>query len=156
VRQDVQKGQPALFLCVVDRWCLHSTRWCASAAGLGVLAGLSDDVLLGLLELLPAADLARLGLVSQALYCFAHTNDLWKALVLQVGAGQGVGLCEWSGLSMLSGFSGLSGVWECSRVWSLHAPPAQQGFDRAWLGAGWRLYTEAAHRVHSRLSCCLL
>lgn len=54
-------------------------------AGLGVLSGLSDDVILGLLELLPAADLARLGLASKAFYCFAHTNDLWKALVLEVG-----------------------------------------------------------------------
>jgi hypothetical protein len=50
-----------------------------------VLSGLSDDVILGLLELLPAADLARLGLASKALYCFAHTNDIWKALVLEVG-----------------------------------------------------------------------
>lgn len=61
------------------------------STGLGVLAGLPDDVILGLLELLSAADLARLGLVSKALYCFAHTNDLWKALVLQVGGAVGGG-----------------------------------------------------------------
>lgn len=54
-------------------------------AGLGILSGLSDDVILGMLELLSVADLARLGLVSKAFYCFAHTNDLWKGLVLQVG-----------------------------------------------------------------------
>jgi hypothetical protein len=57
------------------------------AAGLGILSGLSDDVILGVLELLSAADLARVGLVSKAFYCFAHTNDLWKGLVLQVCTG---------------------------------------------------------------------
>lgn len=40
--------------------------------------------MLAVLELLPAPDLARLGLASKALYCFAHTIDLWKGLVLQV------------------------------------------------------------------------
>eukprot|EP00878_Enallax_costatus_P033304 GHUV01036717.1.p1 GENE.GHUV01036717.1~~GHUV01036717.1.p1 ORF type:complete len:168 (+),score=27.48 GHUV01036717.1:256-759(+) len=53
-------------------------------AGLGLMSALSDDLLLGVLYLLPAADLARLGLASKALYCFAHTLDLWKALAMQV------------------------------------------------------------------------
>eukprot|EP00878_Enallax_costatus_P037589 GHUV01042470.1.p1 GENE.GHUV01042470.1~~GHUV01042470.1.p1 ORF type:complete len:208 (+),score=47.38 GHUV01042470.1:256-879(+) len=52
-------------------------------AGLGLMSALSDDLLLGVLYLLPAADLARLGLASKALYCFAHTLDLWKALAMQ-------------------------------------------------------------------------
>lgn len=54
------------------------------ATGLGVLSALSDELMLAVLELLPAPDLARLGLASKALYCFAHTADLWKGLVLQV------------------------------------------------------------------------
>lgn len=52
--------------------------------GLGVLSALSDELMLAVLELLPAPDLTRLGLASKALYCFAHTADLWKGLVLQV------------------------------------------------------------------------
>jgi hypothetical protein len=54
--------------------------------GLGLLSPLPDELLLELLFGLPAADLARLGLASKALYCFAHTSELWKALVIQVGA----------------------------------------------------------------------
>lgn len=53
-------------------------------AGLGVLSPLADDLVLNLLFLLPAADLARLGLASKALYCFVHTTDLWKSLVIEV------------------------------------------------------------------------
>jgi hypothetical protein len=53
-------------------------------AGLGLLSPLPDELLLELLFGLPAADLARLGLASKALYCFAHTSELWKALVIQV------------------------------------------------------------------------
>jgi hypothetical protein len=56
----------------------------ASASGLGLLSPLPDELLLDLLFGLPAADLARLGLASKALYCFAHTSELWKALVIQV------------------------------------------------------------------------
>jgi hypothetical protein len=53
--------------------------------GLGLLSPLPDELLLELLYGLPAADLARLGLASKACYCFAHTGELWKALVIQVG-----------------------------------------------------------------------
>lgn len=48
------------------------------------MSSLSDDLLLSILYLLPAADLTCLGLASKALYCFVHTLDLWKALALQV------------------------------------------------------------------------
>jgi hypothetical protein len=52
--------------------------------GLGVLAALTDDALLRLLYLLPAADLQRVGMASRALYAFAHFDELWKALALEV------------------------------------------------------------------------
>jgi hypothetical protein len=52
--------------------------------GLGLLSPLPDELLLELLYGLSAADLARLGLASKACYCFAHTSELWKALVIQV------------------------------------------------------------------------
>ncbi|KAF8065440.1 F-box protein [Scenedesmus sp. PABB004] len=52
-------------------------------SGLGALAALADELVLGLLYDLPAADLARLGLASRALYVFAHTQELWKNLAMQ-------------------------------------------------------------------------
>eukprot|EP00879_Flechtneria_rotunda_P024439 GHRR01025909.1.p1 GENE.GHRR01025909.1~~GHRR01025909.1.p1 ORF type:complete len:263 (+),score=55.50 GHRR01025909.1:176-964(+) len=52
-------------------------------SGLGLLSPLPDDLMLSLLYLMPAADLVRLGLASKALYCFAHTTDLWKALTVE-------------------------------------------------------------------------
>eukprot|EP00775_Hariotina_reticulata_P003875 gene3875-4130_t len=64
-----------------------------SYAGLGLLAPLPDDLVLSLLYCLSADDLARLGLASKALYCFAHTTDLWKALALQELGGD----FSWSG-----------------------------------------------------------
>jgi hypothetical protein len=72
-------------MCCAVLCCVFYCAVLCCVTGLGVLSGLSDDVILGLLELLPAADLARLGLASKAMYCFVHTTDLWKALVLQVG-----------------------------------------------------------------------
>jgi hypothetical protein len=53
-------------------------------AGLGTLACLDDALLLGVLGLLRAPDLARLAATSRALYCFAYHEPLWKALALQV------------------------------------------------------------------------
>ena len=41
------------------------------ATGLGVLSGLSDDVILGLSELLPAADLARIINSLACVLCYA-------------------------------------------------------------------------------------
>ena len=52
--------------------------------GLGELAVLPDELLLSLLYALPAAALGRLACVSRAAYVCAHTQELWKALSLQV------------------------------------------------------------------------
>ena len=46
---------------------------------------LSDALMLDLLGLLPAHALANLALVSKSLYCFTTHEDLWKALVVEVG-----------------------------------------------------------------------
>ena len=46
---------------------------------------LSDAIMLEVLGHLPARTLATLSLVSKSLYCFSAYEDLWKALVLQVG-----------------------------------------------------------------------
>ena len=48
------------------------------------MACLDDALLLGVLGLLRAPDLARLAATSRALYCFAYHEPLWKALALQV------------------------------------------------------------------------
>lgn len=61
----------------------------ARPRGLGRLAQLSDELLLGILYELPAADLQRLALASKALYAFCHYDELWKALVLEVRVGGG-------------------------------------------------------------------
>ena len=53
--------------------------------GLGHLHALSDALLLDCLGLLPAHALANLALSSKGLYAFSTHEDLWKALVLQVG-----------------------------------------------------------------------
>lgn len=59
---------------------------CAPAAGLGELRVLSDELILHVLNYLPAADLSRMGLGSKALYCFCHNEELWKAFVHEVSA----------------------------------------------------------------------
>jgi hypothetical protein len=51
-------------------------------AGLGALRPLPDDLLLDILGLLPARDLAALSAVSKALYVVASHDPLWRALVL--------------------------------------------------------------------------
>ncbi|CAL9115102.1 unnamed protein product [Musa textilis] len=50
--------------------------------GLGVLRALPDDLLLDVLALLPARDLAVLSAASRSLYVFATHDTLWRALVL--------------------------------------------------------------------------
>jgi len=51
-------------------------------AGLGALRPLPDDLLLDVLGLLPARDLAALSVASKALYVVASHDPLWRALVL--------------------------------------------------------------------------
>ena len=62
---------------------------------LGRLAALSDELLLSVLYALPAADLQRLGCASKALYVFAHHDELWKALMLEVRPRACVLLLAW-------------------------------------------------------------
>ena len=45
---------------------------------------LSDDLLLGVLGLLPAQSLALAGLASKSLYCFCNYEELWRVLLLEV------------------------------------------------------------------------
>lgn len=52
--------------------------------GLGALAVLSDELLSGILGLLPAKSLACSSLASKSLYCFCNHEDLWRVLVLEV------------------------------------------------------------------------
>lgn len=51
-------------------------------AGLGALRPLPDDLLLDVLGLLPARDLAALSVASKALYVVASHDPLWRTLVL--------------------------------------------------------------------------
>jgi hypothetical protein len=74
--------QPALGLFAVGSDESRSVR----STGLGSLAVLPDEAVLGILESLPAADLARLSVVSRFLHVFCHHDDLWKGLCLEVGA----------------------------------------------------------------------
>lgn len=98
----------------------------ARAPGLGHMAALSDELLLSLLYLLPAADLQRLGMASKALYAFAHYDELWKALLLEVGS-----FSVWDG----------AGSWGCCiqapvniRTW----PGARSRRTRERIGSGGR------------------
>lgn len=52
--------------------------------GLGALAVLPDEAILGVLGELAAADLARLATVSRFLYVFCNHDELWKGLCLEV------------------------------------------------------------------------
>ena len=45
---------------------------------------LSDELLLGVLGLLPAQSLAMASIASKSLYCFCNYEDLWRVLVLEV------------------------------------------------------------------------
>ena len=54
--------------------------------GLGALRSLPDEALMRCLELLPAADLARLSAASRFLWVFCNHDELWKGLCLQVSA----------------------------------------------------------------------
>ncbi|WOL03105.1 hypothetical protein Cni_G11825 [Canna indica] len=54
----------------------------ARDVGLGTLRALPDDLLLDVLALLPARDLAALSAVSRSLYVFAAHDPLWRPLVL--------------------------------------------------------------------------
>lgn len=49
---------------------------------------LPDELLLGVLFLLDAPALGCLAVASRWLYAAVHSEDLWKALVLEVGQGQ--------------------------------------------------------------------
>ncbi|KAI3433776.1 hypothetical protein D9Q98_003581 [Chlorella vulgaris] len=71
--------QPALGLFAVGSDESRSVR----STGLGSLAVLPDEAVLGILESLPAADLARLSVVSRFLHVFCHHDDLWKGLCLE-------------------------------------------------------------------------
>lgn len=51
-------------------------------AGLGSVSILSDELVLGVLEHMEAADLARLAMVSRACFAFAFHDELWRAIVL--------------------------------------------------------------------------
>lgn len=55
--------------------------------GLGTLAALPDEAILGMLGELPAADLARLATVSRFFYVFCNHDELWKGLCLEVRGG---------------------------------------------------------------------
>lgn len=55
--------------------------------GLGALAALPDEALLGVLHELAPADLARLATVSRVLWAFANHDELWKGFCLEVGEG---------------------------------------------------------------------
>lgn len=51
--------------------------------GLGSLRSLTDELLLDILGLLGAKDLARLAAVSRAFYVVVHQDSLWRNLVLE-------------------------------------------------------------------------
>ena len=53
-------------------------------AGLGGLASLSDDLLLGVLGQLQPQSLLQCAAASKALYCFCYHEEIWRALTLQV------------------------------------------------------------------------
>ena len=62
----------------------ETRRWGATArqAGLGALAALEDHVVLAVLGVLGAAELLNVSRCSKALYVFAGTPELWRALTL--------------------------------------------------------------------------
>ena len=53
------------------------------AAGLGGLARLSDELLLGVLARVGARGLVACAGASKALHCFATHEELWRAMTLQ-------------------------------------------------------------------------
>ncbi|WIA16759.1 hypothetical protein OEZ85_013410 [Tetradesmus obliquus] len=98
-------------------------------AGLGLLSPLPDELLLDLLFNLPAADLARLGLASKALYCFAHTSELWKALAIQELEGDFAWCGSWRETYLQHKARGY--------VAHSHRPLAVQGFYSDFLHQPW-------------------
>lgn len=54
------------------------------AKSLGNLSKLNDELLVNVLSLLTARDLARITAVSRALYCFGNYDELWKGICLEV------------------------------------------------------------------------
>ncbi len=65
------------------------------AAGLGDLAALSDELLLGVLACVDARGLVLCGRASRALYCFCSHEELWRALTLQACALPSAALAAW-------------------------------------------------------------
>jgi len=65
------------------------------AAGLGDLAVLSDELLLGVLACVDARGLVLCGRASRALYCFCSHEELWRALTLQARALPFAALAAW-------------------------------------------------------------
>ncbi|KAK9811935.1 hypothetical protein WJX73_000849 [Symbiochloris irregularis] len=51
--------------------------------GLGHLQTLTDDLVLAVLSHLPARDLCKAAICSQAFYCFCSHEELWKTLILE-------------------------------------------------------------------------
>eukprot|EP00039_Didymoeca_costata_P008160 m.108685 g.108685 ORF g.108685 m.108685 type:complete len:486 (+) comp13974_c0_seq1:164-1621(+) len=51
-------------------------------AGLGVLASLTDELILNILEFLDVQSLGRIANVSRAFYVIGHTDELWKSRVV--------------------------------------------------------------------------
>ena len=54
----------------------------ARARGLGLLAALEDDPVLGILSMVPATTLCCLAASSRWLYTLAHHDNLWRELTL--------------------------------------------------------------------------
>ena len=73
--------------------------------GLGLLASLPDECVLGVVQLLPARALGVLSAVSQALYAFAQHDEIWKGLVLEVSSALWGACNAWRGAMHCAGGS---------------------------------------------------
>ncbi|KAF0895666.1 hypothetical protein E2562_014285 [Oryza meyeriana var. granulata] len=112
-------------------------------AGLGALRPLPDDVLLDVLCLLAARDLARLSAASRALYVVASHDPLWRALVLDELGGDFAFSTSWRATYITAASGGRT-----------HRPPRAleiRGFYsdylfQSWLCANMEMRPEWLHR----------
>ena len=107
-------------------------------SGLGRLAGLPDDAVMGLLHYFDAEELCQLSAASRGSYVWAHLIDLWRALVLQRFGGAFVWAGDWKSAFVATATAACG-----RRAPRRHTPLPLRGFYSDLLYQSWHMGTAA-------------
>ena len=116
-------------------------------AGLGAFAPLADQAVLDLLEMLDARRLGLLICCSRALYIFAHHDELWRALVLNVFGGD---------FDFKSSWKDTFGYRFLNQDYRLHVPRKFAGLYSDLLFQPWLCASMVKDYIFPLFCCCVL